>query len=228
MIVAAGLPNIARVGALVGNPVRAAIIGALMDGSERPASELAFHAGATPQAASAHLAQLVDGGLLAVRAQGRLRFYRLRDCDVAHAIETLSLAAEPALQGSRRIDSKMRSARRCYDHVAGRLGVAICDALVAQGHVIAGRDGFSISASGHDWLAQHDLARPPGSRRIPVRPCLDWTERRYHVAGWLGAALCERLEASGALRRSAHDRTLKVTPKGGALLLDYFGLDWAA
>src|SRR5438105_2697068 len=102
MMPAAGLPNIARVGALVGNPVRAAIIGALMDGGERPASELALQAGATPQAASAHLAQLVDGGLLVVRARGRSRFYRLRDGDVARAVETLSLTAEFASQRANR------------------------------------------------------------------------------------------------------------------------------
>ena len=226
MIVGGGLPNIARVGALVGNPVRAAMIGALMDGSERPASELARLAGASPQAASAHLAQLVDGGLLIVRARGRSRFYRLRDANVATAIETLSLTADAASQRPNRIDPKFRLARRCYDHVAGQLGVAICDSLVARGHIIAGQDGFSISSDGYHWLACHDLARPPDLRRGVVRPCLDWTERRYHVAGWLGAAICERLEAHGGLRRGSHNRTLSVTPKGRGLLFDYFRLDW--
>jgi DNA-binding transcriptional ArsR family regulator len=228
MIALSGLPNIARIGALVGNPVRAAIIGALMDGSERPASELARQSGSTPQAASAHLAQLVDGGLLVVRARGRSRFYRLRDGDVARAIETLSLTADSVSQRARRLDPKIRSARRCYDHIAGQLGVAICDALVARGHVIAAGDGLSISRSGYEWLARHDLSRPPDLRRALVRPCLDWTERRHHVAGWLGAVLCERLESSGGLRRSSDSRILRVTPKGRALLLDYFGLDWAA
>ncbi len=230
------LPNIARVGALVGNPVRALIIGALMDGSERPAGELASLAGATPQAVSAHLASLVDGGLLAVRPRGRHRYYGLRDERIAAAIETLSLAADLTNEisagqngaKSRRVDPALRQARRCYDHLAGNLGVAICDALIAQQRIVAGGEGFALSVKGRQWLAQIGLRPPEHLRRSLVRPCLDWTERRPHVAGWLGAALCESLERESAFRRASGTRALQVTRKGCAVLREQFGLDWSA
>lgn len=221
-----GLSNIARMGALVGDPVRAAMLAVLMDGGERAAGELAERAGASPQAASAHLNLLLDGGLLAVTAKGRHRYYRLRDADVAHAIETLSFAADVARQKTRRLEPALRHARRCYDHVAGALGVAICDSLILKGRVVAGVDGFAISKSGYDWLTQLELSPPHAVRRALVRPCLDWTEGRPHVAGWLGAALCERLESSRGLKRNSDNRALTLTAKGSSLLAEYFGLDW--
>lgn len=218
--------SIARMGALVGDPVRAAMLAMLMDGREHAAGELAGFASASPQAASAHLSLLLDGGLLAVNARGRHRYYRLRDADVAQAIETLSFAANLAQRKTHRLDPALKRARRCYDHVAGALGVAICDSLVLQGRVIAGSDGFAISEAGRDWLSQLDLPPPPAIRRALVRPCLDWTEGRPHVAGWLGAALCERLERLNGLKRNTADRALTLTPKGRNLLIEYFGLDW--
>jgi DNA-binding transcriptional ArsR family regulator len=223
-------PNIARVGALVGNPVRALIVGALMDGTERPAGELARLAGATPQAVSSHLASLVDGGLLVARPHGRHRYYAIRDERIAAAIETLSLAAEITtdvdVTRRPRVDPELKQARRCYDHVAGNLGVAICDRLIADHRIVAGGDGFTISAQGAEWLEEIGLVPPEDLRRPLVRPCLDWTERRPHVAGWLGAALCEHLEAKSALRRAPDSRALRVTSKGRSLLRDQFGLSW--
>lgn len=220
------LPNIARVGALIGNPVRALTLSALMDGSERPASELANMAGATPQAASAHLASLVSGGLLDVKPNGRHRYYRLRNEDVASAIEVLSLTANTAPRNAPRAGWKLQRARRCYDHMAGRLGVAICDALVSRHHVIAGGDGWILSETGREWLVSVRLAPPLGSRRPLVRPCLDWTERRPHLAGWLGTALCQRLEQEGAVRRGGDTRALDVTPNGRKLLARLFDIRW--
>lgn len=220
------LPNIARIGALIGNPVRALMLNALMDGSERPASELASMANATPQAASAHLANLVSGGLLDVTPHGRHRYYRLRNADVATAIEVLSLTASAASIAAPRAAPELQQARRCYDHLAGRLGVAICDALIARQHLIAGGDGWALSESGHAWLASVRLAPPSASRRPLVRPCLDWTERRPHLAGWLGAALCQRLEQQGAVRRRGETRALEVTPTGRRLLSELFDLAW--
>ena len=224
---ATGLSNIARMGALVGDPVRAAMLAVLMDGSEHAAGELATQAGASPQAASAHLSLLLDGGLLAVSARGRHRYYRLRDADVAHAIETLSFAANLARQKTEHLAPALKHARHCYDHIAGALGVAICDALISKGRVIAGSDGFAVSAAGHEWLAKFDLSPPPHAmRRALVRPCLDWTEGRPHIAGWLGAALCERLETTGGLKRSSANRALTLAPKGRTLLAEYFDLEW--
>ena len=223
---ATGLSNIARMGALVGDPVRAGMLAVLMDGSERAAGELARQAGASPQAASAHLSLLLDGGLLAVSARGRHRYYRLRDADVAHAIETLSFAANLAGRKTEHLAPALKHARRCYDHIAGALGVAICDSLILKGRVIAGSDGFAISAAGHEWLAKLDLSPPHAMRRAAVRPCLDWTEGRPHIAGWLGAALCERLQTACGLKRNSQNRALTLTPKGRALLGEYFGLEW--
>lgn len=222
------LPNVAQVGALIGDPVRAAMLGALMDGSERPAGELAALSGVSPQTASAHLARLLDGGLLAVKSHGRHRYYRLRDGEVAHAIETLSVAADLAPRKHRRVDPALKRARRCYDHIAGELGVAICDSLITGGRVVAGGDGFMLSANGREWLNSMRLAPQLNSNRPVVRPCLDWTERRPHLAGWLGAAICTDLEGQGALRRTAESRALTITPKGYAALRERFGVSWTA
>lgn len=220
------LPNVAQVGALIGDPVRAAILGALMDGSERPAGELAALSGVSPQTASAHLARLLDGGLLAVNGRGRHRYYRLRDADVAHAIETLSVAADLAPRKHWHVDPALKRARRCYDHVAGELGVAICDALIADKRVVAGGDGLMLSGKGREWLGSLRLAPPADSKRPVVRPCLDWTERRPHLAGWLGAAICTTLEGEGALHRATDSRVLTVGPAARGLFRRHFGLAW--
>jgi DNA-binding transcriptional ArsR family regulator len=222
------LPNVAQVGALIGDPVRAAMLGALMDGSERPAGELASLSGVTPQTASAHLARLLDGGLLAVQQHGRHRYYRLRDGEVAHAIETLSVAADLAPRRPRAVDPQMKRARRCYDHLAGELGVAICDALVADKRVVAGGDGYMLSAAGQAWLTRLHLRPPDRLQRPLVRPCLDWTERRPHLAGWLGTAIYSYLEGEGGVRRAVGGRTLTVTLAGAAALRRHFGMDWRA
>ncbi len=216
------LPNIARIGALIGNPIRARFIGALMDGSERSASELATLAGASPHGASAHLTSLVAGGLLAVRPHGRQRLFRIRSERVAAAIEVLSLTAMetaplPAVDA-------IRSARRCYDHLAGRLGVAICDFAVARKYVIAGGEGLSLTRAGARWLLSLRLEPPQGLRRPLVRFCEDWTERRAHLAGWLGAALCRQLEEQDVARRVSGSRALTVTPTGRVVLASLFAV----
>jgi DNA-binding transcriptional ArsR family regulator len=216
------LPNIARIGALIGNPVRARFIGLLMDGSERSAGELARLVSIAPQTASSHLASLVAGGLLTVHPRGRHRFYRLRSEQVAAAIEVLSLTAAEGMQHPR-VDQDMRNARRCYDHLAGRLGVAICDFAVTQGYVGAGGDGVTLTKAGSRWLIELELQPPARLRRPLVRFCQDWTERRPHLAGWLGAALCQRLEDQDVVRRLSQSRALIVTPSGRGVLGRLFG-----
>jgi DNA-binding transcriptional ArsR family regulator len=217
------LPNIARIGALIGNPVRAQFIGALMDGGERSASELAALVRATPQSASAHLASLVAGGLLTVRPQGRHRFYRLRNEQVAAAIEVLSLTAtETDTVRRRTFPEGIRRARRCYDHLAGRLGVMICDFAVTRRYVAASSGGVTLTKAGSRWLATLELEPPSGLRRPLVRLCQDWTERRPHLAGWLGAALCRRLEEQDVIRRRSDSRALIVTPPGRVVLARLF------
>jgi DNA-binding transcriptional ArsR family regulator len=218
-------PNIARIGALIGNPMRARVLGVLMDGSERPASVLAAEVGASPQAASAHLSSLVAGGLLAVRAEGRHRLYRVRSEQVAEAIEVLSRTAVDAAPEAT-FGKEIRCARRCYDHLAGRLGVALCDYAVRRRYVAADGTGAALTEAGARWLESLDLRPPEGLRRPLVRFCLDWTERRLHLAGWLGAALCRKFEAGDLVRRVGDSRALTVTPAGRVLLQRRFALDW--
>ena len=220
------LPNFARIGALIGNPVRAQFLGILMDGSERSASGLAALVHATPQSASAHLASLVAGGLLAVRPQGRHRFYRLRSEQVAAAIEVLSLTAAETVQRRDDIVDAVRTARRCYDHVAGRLGVSICDFAVRRRYVIAGGDGVTLTKAGGRWLASLELQPPTQLRRPVVRFCQDWTERRPHLSGWLGAALYCLLEKQDVIRRLCDSRALPVTPPGRVILARLFDVEW--
>ena len=215
------LPNIGRIGALIGNPVRAQFIASLMDGGERSASELASLVHSTPQAASAHLGALVAGGLFSVRAAGRYRFYRLRNEQVAAAIETLSVTATEIQPP--RVGQDIRNARRCYDHVAGKLGVSICEFAVAHRYVVAGAEGVVLAAAGRDWLSSLQIEPPRPTRRPLVRFCQDWTERRPHLAGWLGAALCRRLEEQDALRRQSGSRAFSVTPTGRIVLSRLFG-----
>ena len=194
---ATGLSNIARMGALVGDPVRAGMLAVLMDGSERAAGELARQAGASPQAASAHLSLLLDGGLLAVSARGRHRYYRLRDADVAHAIETLSFAANLAGRKTEHLAPALKHARRCYDHIAGALGVAICDSLILKGRVIAGSDGFAISAAGHEWLAKLDLSPPHamGCAARPKEPGSAWPDEPGRLTGERARVCAPLIEA---------------------------------
>jgi DNA-binding transcriptional ArsR family regulator len=221
-----GLPNIARVGALIGDPVRVAMLGALMDGCEHPAGELAGISGIAPQTASGHLRKLLDGGLLAATRRGRHRYFRLKDSEVAHAIEILSVAASLGAAPPSRVPPDLRLARRCYDHVAGKLGVVICRALIASEHVVAGGPGYTLSASGRQWASDVGLANAGTSRRPLVRSCLDWTERQPHLAGWLGHAIYQRLEAEHAIRVSTTSRALRLEPRAPALLRQMFGVHW--
>lgn len=212
--------NLATFGALIGDPARAAMLSALLDGMALPAGELAFAANVTPQTASAHLAKLVDGGLLAVEREGRHRYYRIAGAEVAAVIESLA-AFGPAEPVRRRVLSPeaeaMRYARRCYDHLAGRLGVAVAQRLEAQRVLVPARDKrYRLTALGRDWF--ENLGVDTGSLRPTrhglARQCLDWTERRHHVAGPLGAALLTRLQELGWVHRSAQSRVIRLTPVG--------------
>jgi len=225
--------NVAFPAALIGDPTRAAILMALLDGRFQPASALAYAANVTPQSASNHLARLLDGGLLAVERQGRHRYYRLASPDIAAALEALAVIApsprhlcEPLTQKGR----TLRFARCCYDHLAGQLGVAVTDALLRRGilRVDASRARYyEISTSGHAWFVA--LGIDPAARRagkpLHARCCLDWTERRYHLAGSLGTVLLERFETLGWLQRQRETRAVQVTPDGCDGLLALLGID---
>jgi DNA-binding transcriptional ArsR family regulator len=217
---------LAEIAAMIGDPARAAMLAALMDGRALTAGELASVAGVTPQTASGHLARLVASGLLAMEKQGRHRYHRLATPAVAQAIEgLLALAAAPRRVATGPRDAALREARTCYDHLAGRLGVALADALQARGMIELAPDGGAVTAAGEDFLAGLGVATVPGRRgRLFCRPCLDWSERRPHVAGVLGAALCRRCFDLGWVRRRAAGRAVEITPPGWRGLAETFGI----
>ena len=218
--------DVAAVAALMGDRARCAMLHALLDGSERPSGELARAAGVSAPTASGHLHRLVDAGLLRVRASGRHRYYALSGPPVAAALEALALLAPPvpvrSLRQSRTA-SALAEARTCYDHLAGRAGVTLRSALLAAGALEpdGGRD-HRLTDPGRALL--DDLAldsdRIQSSRRILARDCLDWTERRPHLAGALPAALLDRFLELGWLVRRRSDRGLLVTAVGTQSLAD--------
>ncbi len=219
---------LAGTAALVGDPARANMLAALMDGRALTATELATVAGITPQTASGHLARLTESGLLAMERQGRHRYHRLASPAVAQMIEsTMSVAAprrKAVVVGPR--DAALRRARTCYDHLAGQLGVAIADTMVSRALVELSPDGGALTENGALFLrgigVEIDLGRPTG--RVFCRPCLDWSERRPHIAGAVGAALCRACFARGWVRRIEGTRAVAVTPSGNAAFKETFGL----
>ena len=221
--------DLAEVGALVGDPARANILAALMDGRALTAGELAYAAGVAPQTASGHLAKLAGANLLALTRQGRHRYYRLASPAVGHMLEGILAVAALHLPPRRgpRIDEQMRMARTCYDHIAGRLGVGIADALMAHGHVVLGEDGGELTPEGADFLGTLgvDLAARKGSTRAYCRSCLDWSERRPHIAGMLGAAMCRRFLDMGWVERRRDTRALTISPAGMAGFARSFGFE---
>lgn len=225
------LGNYAGAAALIGDPVRALILNALLDGRALPAGELAFAAGITPQTASSHLGKLVGGGLLKVESEGRHRYFRLAGGHVAEALERLA-AIRPNEPVRRRAPTRevtaLRNARSCYNHLAGRLGVEVTRALGARSLIEPSTDKrFHVTADGARWFAS--LGIEVGSLRSAhrgiARQCLDWTEREHHLAGPLGVALLATFTDRGWLRRERAGRALQVTPAGDSALKSHLGLD---
>jgi DNA-binding transcriptional ArsR family regulator len=217
--------RIATTAALLGDPARANILAALMDGRALTAKELAYSAHVTPQTASGHLAKLADGGLLAAEKQGRHRYYRLASPLIGQMLESVMAVArpEPPRTTSWRGGEALRTARTCYDHLAGRLGVALADALTERGHVTLGTDGGEVTEQGQDFLAQFG-ASPAAGRRVFCRPCLDWSERRPHLGGRVGAALACRCFELGWIARQRDTRAVTITKPGQEGFRATFGI----
>jgi len=223
----------AEVAALAGDLARAAMLHALMDGRALTASELARVAGVTPQTASGHLARMTTAGLIGVEKQGRHRYHRLASPAVAQMVESIMQVASglapprPTLSVGPR-DAALRAARTCYDHLAGHLGVALADALVAGGYAELASDAGVITPAGMKFLDRvgidvAPLITRPRSARVLCRPCLDWSERRPHLAGAVGAQLCAQSFAQGWIRRIAGTRAVAITPKGYRVFREQFG-----
>jgi len=223
-------PNIASPAALIGDPGRAAMLQALMDGRAQPAGALAWAACLTAQAASNHLARLVDGGLVTVEREGRHRYYRLASAEVAHALEALALLAAPlrSLEQPRSPKARaLRDGRCCYGHLAGRLGIAVTQALVDHGAIVPAADKlYEVPPAGQVWFEDLGLdLNALRSKRGLARQCLDWTERRHHLAGPLGVALLSRMVALGWIETVPGGRAAMVTSLGREELRRRLGVD---
>ena len=217
--------RIAATAALLGDPARANMLAALMDGRALTAKELAYAAHVTPQTASGHLGKLSDGGLLTAEKQGRHRYYRLASPLVGQMLEGVMAVAGPGPVGATtwRGGEALRTARTCYDHLAGRLGVALADALTTRGHVALGPDGGEVTEEGTRFLDTFGASPTPG-RRVFCRPCLDWSERRPHLAGRVGAALACRCFELGWIKRQRDTRAVAITAAGREGFRDTFGI----
>lgn len=240
----AGDVDIAVVAALIGEPARAAVLVALADGRALAATTLAGEAGVAPSTISGHLARLVDGGLVRVDASGRHRYFRLAGPHVAEAVEALArLAPHRPVRSLRQAThaEALRAGRTCYDHLAGRLGVAVTNALVTGGTVTvepdpqggqdpvldAGRaERYQLTDTGRQHLRGLGVALDRPGRRPLVRYCVDWSEQQPHLSGRLGAALLDMLTARDWVRRGDR-RIVRLTEAGRAGLTDQFGVDAA-
>ncbi len=226
-------PDIARVAALVGDPARANMLTALMSGKALTATELAHEAGVTPQTASGHLARLGEGGLVEVTRQGRHRYYHLAGPDVADLLERLMGVAARAGHLRTRTgprDAALREARVCYDHLAGEMGVTLLSVMIMRRWIVTTEQGLELTAPGAAAMGGFgiDVDALRGKRRPVCRACLDWSARRNHLAGGLGAALLTRMVDLGWVRRLPESRALRFSPTGLAAFTDRFGLAGAA
>lgn len=222
-------PNTAEVAALIGDPSRVTMLLELLGGKALPASELARAARITPQTASSHLAKLVDGALLTVEMSGRHRYYRLAGPEVAYALEALNAIAplKPVRSLKESDQSRaLRHARTCYDHIAGEVGVGLTERLLALRMIERSGQDFIVTPQGHNRFRRFgiDVDNVQKGRRHLARQCLDWSERRHHIAGALGSAITDRLFELEWIARLPGGRAVRVTDAGRKGLAEEFGL----
>ena len=218
----AHFPGLSRIGALLADAGRAAMLWSLMDGSARPAGELTIIAGLSPSAASGHLAKLAESGLVALEVRGRHRYYRIATPEVAAAIEALahlaqaSAPARPTPVAARTVPVEMRYARTCYDHMAGELAVRVFDHLIGRGWLVDEGSTVEATKEGAAILAGWgiDVGAQRKRKRRFACTCLDWSERRAHLGGALGAALLDHWTREGWVEHAHQPRVLRITPAG--------------
>jgi DNA-binding transcriptional ArsR family regulator len=218
-------PQIAEVGALVGDPARANILCALLGGRALTATELAFAAGVSPQTTSGHLGKLLAARLLVLIRQGRHSYYRLTGPHVGQMLES-ALTGPPRFQPKAKLDESLRRARTCYDHIAGVLGVGLTERLTEREFVILGDEAGEVTPAGADFLSKLgvDLSGARAKRRVFCRPCVDWTERRPHIGGAVGAALASRCFELKWIERARDCRALTTTSAGRREMMEIFAL----
>lgn len=225
----ATVANQVEVATLVGDIARATMLSALMGGQSLTATELACCANVSRSTASGHLSKLVAARLLTVTRHGRFGYYRIASPLVATMLESIKVVAAievPARRQPRSADDDaLRFARSCYDHLAGRLGVAVTDALVARGHVVLTDEGGEVTSSGERFLSAFGADLRPRTRRIFCQPCLDWSERRYHIKGLVGARILHRLLELEWLKCVPGSRALRLNPSGRAGLSEVFQIE---
>jgi DNA-binding transcriptional ArsR family regulator len=223
-------PVVAEIAALLADPARATMVWALLDGRALAASELAVAARITPQTASTHLAKLTEAGLLSMARQGRHRYFRFASPRVTAMIDgivAVALEKRPPYRPLSRQARALNAARMCYDHLAGRLSVDLTDSLVARDYVVLDDDVAEITRAGTRFLTEFgiELPAPSSPRRHYCRLCLDWTERRPHLAGAVGAAITKRCFDLGWLERTSRSQAVAVTPSGRRGFLKTFGIE---
>ena len=223
-------PIIAEIAALVGDPARATMLSSLLDGRALTASELAFAARITPQTASTHLAKLTEAGVLSVVRHGRHRHFRLASptvADMIDAIVAVALEKRPRYRPLSRQARALGAARMCYDHLAGRLSVELTDSFVAHEYIVLDDDVAEITTAGTRFLTAFGIGLSPRrpSRRHFCRLCLDWTERRLHIAGAVGVAITRRCFDLGWIERTSRSHAVIVTPSGRRGFQKTFGID---
>lgn len=219
-------PRFARIASLIADPTRSRMLALLLSGEYRSAGELATFAGVTAQAATTQLAQLVDGALVSVRKQGRHKYFALADSEIAHALEALSLVAERdsvSTRWQRPGYKPLKCARRCFGHIAGELGVKQFEMLLRRRYLENESGALALSDAGRDWMSAIGAEIPTMSRTRFAYPCMDWSERRDHLAGALARALLDCYQKKDWLRADQSSRALHLTPRGELELVPMLG-----
>ncbi|KAF2325795.1 winged helix-turn-helix transcriptional regulator [Flavobacterium daemonense] len=216
-----------KTSSLIGDPTRASILWTLMDGRAFTATELAVSVNTSPQNISMHLGKLLDADLLCVEKQGRHKYYRFSNKEVAYALEAMaSLVPKPEVSLKNKPENypPIKFCRTCYDHLTGKIGVAVTDSLLEQEIIVEKNNAFEISKEGEKWFSDLgiNLEEAQKQKRIFLKPCLDWSERRNHIAGSVGTLLFNKMINEDWLRKTENSRAIIVTGKGEAALLKYF------
>ena len=212
---------------LIGDATRASILWNLLDGKAFTATELAIAVETSAQNISMHLGKLLDADLISVEKQGRHKYYRFSNKEVAYAVEAMAnLIPKPEISAKKKTENypPIKYCRTCYDHLAGKIGVALADSLLEQKIIIEKNNTFEITSEGEKWFSDFgvNIGDAKKQKRIFLKPCLDWSERRYHIAGSVGTLLLNKMLEQDWIRRTANSRVIIITAKGEKEMLQNF------